>query len=803
MSDKLTVKSETWKLPEALAPLTALPHWVVWRWVKKKNGKFTKPPFQLNGKKAESDEPHTWTTFDAVNGANGFDGIGFVLTNTEFAAFDIDDCRDPDTGTVHPWAQALVDKANTYTEITPSGTGLRLIGLGIGPAVHRKLKVMDGVTVEPYRRATRFITVSGNVYRDLPLANIDAALDAVLAELDGQKNPVDRVFGQPPNGNAALSPALLTMLRAPEAGGYPSRSELLFAFLTGAIKAKVPDDTITAACLDPSYRGGIFAHVDENGGAAYVKQQIAKARKTTRSRGLPKILVVSGQIARAIDETEQALLTARQPVLVRAGVLVQPLWSRYPTAAGAETQITTLKPLTVPNLAYMINRHAAEYYRWDGRKKAETIINPPHDVLAALLDLGHWGFPRVTGVISTPTLRPDGGILTEAGHDAATGLWHWPDKKLKLPPIADKPSKKEAEAALELLNALLAEMPFVADLDRAVALAAMITVVVRGAFDVAPLFLFLAPEAGTGKSYLVDVIAHIATGRWCPVISVRSTAEEMEKRLGALLLEAPPVISLDNLTTDLRGELLCQMTERPLVKVRVLGKSETPECEWRGTVFATGNNIRLVGDMTRRGLICNLDAEAERPEARTFKGNPIASVLADRGKYVAAALTVVRAYLAAGERVQCPSLGSYGGWSRFVREPLLWLGQADPVKSMEQARHDDPERGAAQRLVEQWQEHLGLERSYKVTDIIKIASETRSGVDLTWERVRPEFFDLLLERAGNDRGNEIKAQRLGVWLRGLRGQVHSRHRIVVAHESQALGNQWKLEAVQPKGETRV
>jgi len=119
------------------------------------------------------------------------------------------------------------------------------------------------------------------------------------------------------------------------------------------------------------------------------------------------------------------------------------------------------------------------------------------------------------------------------------------------------------------------------------------------------------------------------------------------------------------------------------VRVRILGKSETPECEFRGTVFANGNNITVVGDMTRRTLIRNLDPKVERPELRRFKHDPIRLIMADRGAYVAAALTIARAYWVLGERVKCSPIASYGMWSRVVREPLIWLGLPDPVKSIE------------------------------------------------------------------------------------------------------------------------
>src|SRR5262245_64507389 len=97
----------------------------------------------------------------------------------------------------------------------------------------------------------------------------------------------------------------------------------------------------------------------------------------------------------------------------------------------------------------------------------------------------------------------------------------------------------------------------------------------------------------------------------------------MEKRLGALLLEGLPLVSLDNCVSNLGGALLCQMTSELMIKPRILGKSEAPECEWHGTLFATGNNMTVEGDMTRRTLISNMDAGVERPELREFEFDPI------------------------------------------------------------------------------------------------------------------------------------------------------------------------------------
>src|SRR5215831_2492568 len=155
-------------LPPALASLIGRPHWVLWRWERAKNKrtkepKWTKVPYQPHGKKAKNNDPKTWSSYDAVMRAvANFDGIGFCLLNSENAAFDIDKCRDPATGAIDPWTASLVDRVGSYTEITVSGTGLRIIGFGVGPKLHRKLLATDGVSLEAYRRTNRYIVITGN-----------------------------------------------------------------------------------------------------------------------------------------------------------------------------------------------------------------------------------------------------------------------------------------------------------------------------------------------------------------------------------------------------------------------------------------------------------------------------------------------------------------------------------------------------------------------------------------------------------------------------------------------------------------
>ena len=150
---------------------------------------------------AKNNDPSTWGTYEqalAAFEAGQCDGIGFNLLGTDIAAFDIDKCRDPATGDIAPEAIAIVNRATSYTEMTVSGTGLRVIGYGSGDKVHRKQKLPgSAVEVESYRGAERYIVITGNPLPETwpHIADIDGVIDAVVAELDGRKDDVGQDEG--------------------------------------------------------------------------------------------------------------------------------------------------------------------------------------------------------------------------------------------------------------------------------------------------------------------------------------------------------------------------------------------------------------------------------------------------------------------------------------------------------------------------------------------------------------------------------------------------------------------------------
>lgn len=111
--------------------------WVMWRWEFRK-GKWTKPPYQVNGELATSTDPATWTDFESALKAfqNGgkWDGIGFTLSKDDpYVGIDWDNCISP-SGEINPKVLALVRDIDSYTEVSPSGTGLKTLLRGELPA---------------------------------------------------------------------------------------------------------------------------------------------------------------------------------------------------------------------------------------------------------------------------------------------------------------------------------------------------------------------------------------------------------------------------------------------------------------------------------------------------------------------------------------------------------------------------------------------------------------------------------------------------------------------------------------------
>jgi putative DNA primase/helicase len=241
--------------------LRSLPQWVVWRFGQRRSeGRRAKVPYDpRTGGPAAVNDPNTWAPFgQAVAVADQYDGIGIVLTaDSPFTGLDLDHCRDPESGAIAAWAQGIVDTLASYTEITPSGTGLRVFVRATLPRGGRKRG-----PIEMYDRA-HFLTITGAHLQGSPMT-IEARqreVDQVHAEAFGPSefflpHPVVWPLGFPASqavssrqlrhdrrllerAARASNGRLFVALWGGELAGYPSHSEAdlallnLLAFWTG------------------------------------------------------------------------------------------------------------------------------------------------------------------------------------------------------------------------------------------------------------------------------------------------------------------------------------------------------------------------------------------------------------------------------------------------------------------------------------------------------------------------------------------------------------------------------------------
>jgi hypothetical protein len=542
----------------------------------------------------------------------------------------------------------------------------------------------------------------------------------------------------------------------------------------------------------------------------------------------PFIQMVSGEHSNIVDLTETMLIESGTPLYQRGESLVRPIIREVDASHGRRTKVAQLAQLNPTYTRDLMCRHC-DFYRFDKRAGEWVRTLAPIAIANTLLARnGDWHVPVIVGCLSCQTLRPDGSLLIEQGFDPATRLllvepplmapW-WEHGRL-FPPFAHDADanfasyfeslanllrREDALQALKLLKDLLVEFPFIDDVSRAVALSAIITPITRGAYPVVPMHVARAAMAGSGKSFLWDIASAIAIGQLMPVMSMGASEEELEKRLGAALMVGQPLISIDNVNGELGGDALCQAIERPIVDVRILGKSETVRIESRGTsIYCTGNNVMLRGDLCRRAITCTLDPEMERPELRQFKRDPIAMILENRGKYVAACLTIVRAYILAGRPDKAPKLASFEGWSDTVRSALIWLGEEDPVISMETSYDEDPERVELADMIATWagEFDVGYSNRKTLAEVIEVAektSQTFNGV----EPDNPELLSILQQVTKTRRGLQLNSLALGYWLRANKGKIVDGKRFARQPSKRGESAAWWLEEVVSRTATKA
>ena len=400
-------------------------------------------------------------------------------------------------------------------------------------------------------------------------------------------------------------------------------------------------------------------------------QRTAQRTAPRPDSGRP-VVAIGGQLRDTAEQAAQALWQANEPprLFVRAGGIVRIVRDeRGRPGIGAVGVDELRNELTA----------AADFVRRTPRGDADC--DPPSTVARSILAREHWPLPGLEGLIEVPTLRPDGSVITTPGYDPATLLHLAPaDAGGAWPAIPEAPTAADISAARALLDELICDFPFISEADRANYLGLLLTPLIRPAVaGCVPLAVIDAPQAGTGKSLLSEIVALIATGRRAPLLAAPREDEEMRKRLTAVLREGAPLVIFDNVDHPLRSPSLALALTAGVWQDRVLGQSESVALPQRATWVATGNNVGLRGDLPRRSYMIRLDARRARPWLRDTAGfrhpDLLAWVEQQRARFVAALLTLARAWYVAGRPpAASPTVGGFFPWSQTVGGILAHAG---------------------------------------------------------------------------------------------------------------------------------
>jgi hypothetical protein len=235
--------------------------------------------------------------------------------------------------------------------------------------------------------------------------------------------------------------------------------------------------------------------------------------------------------------------------------------------------------------------------------------------------------------------------------------------------------------------------------------------------------------------------------------------------VSAELMRGRSLIAIDNCNVPLKSTVLNQTLSQPMTELRILGKSELVLVRSNSITIANGNNLVIQGDLTRRTVSGRMDAEVERPELLRFDYSPLDDATVNRAELVMAVLTVLRAYHLAGRPSKEP-LGGFEQWSYLIRGGLVWLGEDDPVDTMEGLRENDPQLSNLRAVMFEWAKIWKPGTSVTVHEMVKTAEDCRERTRIP---LNQEWHNVVMSIAG--RGSSINNRVLGDWLKANQDRI--------------------------------
>lgn len=317
---------------------------------------------------------------------------------------------------------------------------------------------------------------------------------------------------------------------------------------------------------------------------------------------------------------------------------------------------------------------------WPDRPTVEAVLSRARE------------FTPLDRITHVAFVRPDGTVCAAPGYDPTTATMLLASPALDSVEVPDTPTPEQVAAAVELLmGEWLGDMAFPDEASRAAALALMLTPFIRGLVYLAPLAVVDGLQMGVGKNLLADCLSILTTGRVCDPKPFSADDDENRKALLGSFRAGEELIVWDEAHT-LQGANLARAITAITYSDRVLGVSKVEAFPNRCTWVALGNQVRVLGDITRR--VYRIEIVNRRPVSGYRHPELRAWTTEHRAELVSACLTLVRAWFVAGRPAPSavPSFPSFEQWQFTVGGILehagvpgllgnvaAWREESDPI----------------------------------------------------------------------------------------------------------------------------
>jgi hypothetical protein len=701
-------------------------------------------------------------------------GLGVVLTPEDpLSLIVLHSAFKPDRNALLPWAFETVENLDSYTEVSDSGTDLRIFVFS---------DVTDNQAKNDLEIITKgsFVSVSGNRFGTVShVFERSFEVRELIAEYICD-TWIDRVNTEGCD-QVALTQLLDECLRLDQWEQRPEHTDL-FEFLAlcwvyPELRLQVHDRIADLrwtrerrqdfiACIEklvPSGRG-VLAKAP-----APVSEPDQKAPGDTR----PEVIVDWTRVTQAVDAGADAINKQPDtPLFQRGGdiVIIKTSKRKNVHDMAHDEHRLRIAPATTLYVQEVATQSATWYLPMGGGTSMQH-YKPgicPKSIAQHLESRPEQFFPILTSIATTPTMRADGSVITVPGYDRSTGIYYQPSAPY--PDIPDAPTLGDATAALQVLLEPMRDFEFESPHHRSAALSGILSIHCRHLCRTVPLHAVTSNTRGAGKGLLVNVFALAAIGQEAAKSSAVRDDEEMRKFLLVMARDGDRITIFDNVAGTFGTPSLERVLTEPLVKDRILGRSESTELPLQTTFYATANNLKYSGDMARRVLPIVLSPTSENPEERsdfTIK-NLLKWTYDHHPELTAAALTIIKAYVIAGKPNQDLSdYGSFEDWSDLVRSMIVWLGEADPCDGRIQIELDaDPEYQNLQMLLQAWKKCYPSPVRQMLRHVlpqVKAASESQAKGNPDVDENLLELGECLLafDRRARGRVSEMSALRVG------------------------------------------